>query len=150
MKNAIALAVTTAAVVLIAGAAVAGATPAGGSATVTTARTSLGPVVADAQGRTLYLFAKDTAIRSRCTGTCAVYWPPLLTGPGAVAVKGVQRSLIGTIKRPDGTRQVTFAGHPLYRFSGDAGRGQTNGEGLQDFGASWYVLSPGGKKIVRA
>jgi predicted lipoprotein with Yx(FWY)xxD motif len=117
---------------------------------VTTTRTSLGQVVADGRGRTLYLFEKDSPTRSRCSGTCAVYWPPLLKGAGPFAVKGVQRSLLGTITRADGTRQVTYAGHPLYRFSGDTARGQTNGEGLQDFGAGWYALSPTGKKIVRA
>ena len=151
MKNAFGLAFTVAVAVvfLLVGAALAGATPAARSATVTTARTGLGRVVADGSGRTLYLFEKDTATRSACSGTCAVYWPPLLAGGGAVVVKGVQRSLLGTIRRPDGTRQVSYAGHPLYRFSGDTGRGQTNGEGLHDFGAGWYALTPSGKKIGR-
>lgn len=144
MKNAFGFTVTAAIVLLLIGAAIAGATPA---AQVTTARTGLGRVVADGTGRTLYLFEKDTATRSACSSTCAVYWPPLLTGRGAVVIKGVQRSLLGTIRRPDGTRQVTYAGHPLYRFSGDTGRGQTNGEGLHDFGAGWYALTPSGKKI---
>ena len=149
MKNAFGLAVTVAVVFLLVGAALAGATPAARSAAVTTARTGLGRVVADGNGRTLYLFEKDTATRSACSGTCAVYWPPLLTGGGAVVAKGVQRSLLGTIRRPDGTRQVSYAGHPLYLFSGDTGRGQTNGEGLHDFGAGWYALTPSGKKIGR-
>jgi predicted lipoprotein with Yx(FWY)xxD motif len=61
----------------------------------------------------------------------------------------VKSSLIGTIRRADGTRQVTYAGHPLYFFSGDTARGQTNGEGLHDFGAGWYVLTAAGKKIDR-
>ena len=150
MKNAFCLIVTAAVAFLLISAAVAGATPAARSATVTTARTSLGRVVANGGGRTLYLFEKDTATRSACSGTCAVYWPPLLTrGGGAAAIKGVQRSLLGTIRRPDGTRQVTYAGHPLYLFSGDARSGQTNGEGLHDFGAGWYALTPSGKKIAR-
>ena len=62
---------------------------------------------------------------------------------------GAKKSLVGSIRRADGTRQVTYAGHPLYFFSGDAQRGQTNGEGLKDFGASWYVLAPSGTKIDR-
>ena len=66
-----------------------------------------------------------------------------------MAIKGVQRSLLGTIRRPDGTRQVTYARHPLYRFSGDTRRGDTNGEGLRDFGAGWFALTPSGKKIDR-
>ena len=78
MKNAFGLAVTVAVVFLVS-AALAGATPAARSAAVTTARTGLGRVVADGSGRTLYLFEKDTATRSACSGTCAVYWPPLLT-----------------------------------------------------------------------
>ncbi len=142
MKNVFGLTVTAVVVLLLVGAAIAGAKP---SATVTTARTVLGTVVADGSGRTLYLFQKDTASRSACAGACAVYWPPLLTSGKAVALKGVQRSLLGTIKRADGTRQVTYAGHPLYRFFGDSKRGQTNGEGLQDFGAAWYALTPSGK-----
>jgi predicted lipoprotein with Yx(FWY)xxD motif len=147
MKNAFGLTITAAVVFLLVSVAIAEATPAPRSATVTTARTGLGRVVADGGGRTLYLFENDTTTRSTCSGTCAVYWPPLLTGGGAVVIKGVQRSLLGTIRRPDGTRQVTYAGHPVYRFSGDTTRGQTNGEGLHDFGAGWYALAPSGKKI---
>jgi predicted lipoprotein with Yx(FWY)xxD motif len=149
MKNLFALVVTAAVVSLLVGVAIAAATPKAGSATVTTARTGLGRVVADGRGRTLYLFEKDTRSRSACSGTCAVYWPPLLTRGKALVVKGVQRSLLASIRRPDGTRQVTYAGHPLYLFSGDAVRGQTNGEGLRDFGAGWYALTPSGKKIDR-
>lgn len=149
MKNAFGLAVTVAVVFLLVGAAFAGATPAARSATVTTAHTGLGRVVADGSGRTLYLFEKDTTTRSACSGTCTVYWPPLLTRGGTMAIKGVQRSRLGTIRRLDGTRQVTYAGHPLYLFSGDTRRGQTNGEGLRDFGAGWFALTPSGKKIDR-
>jgi len=148
MKNAFGLTVTAAVVFLLVSAAIAGATPTARS-TVTTAHTSLGRVVADGSGRTPYLFEKDTATRSACSGTCATYWPPLLTKGGAVVIKGVQRSLLGTIRRSDGSRQVTYAGHPLYLFSGDTRRGQTNGEGLHDFGAGWYALTPAGKKIDR-
>jgi predicted lipoprotein with Yx(FWY)xxD motif len=147
MKNALGFTVAVAVVFLLVGAAIAGATPAAHSATVTTARTGLGRVVADGNGRTLYLFEKDTATRSSCSGICSTYWPPLLTRGGAVVIKGLQRPLLGTVSRPDGTRQVTYAGHPLYLFSGDSKSGQTNGEGLHDFGAGWYALTPSGKKI---
>lgn len=149
LRNAVVLVVTAAVLSLLVGVAVAAATPGAGSPTVTTARTGLGRVVTDGRGRTLYLFEKDTRTRSACSGTCAVYWPPLLTRGKALVVKGVQRSLLGSIRRPDGTRQVTDAGHPLYLFSGDAARGQTNGEGLHDFGAGWYALAPSGTKIDR-
>jgi len=80
---------------------------------------------------------------------CAAYWPPLLTNGKSIAIKGAKPSLLGSIRRADGSRQVSYAGHPLYFFSGDTRPGQTNGEGLQDFGAGWYVLTPSGKKIDR-
>lgn len=126
-------------------AALAAGAPSRGSATVTTAGTALGRIVADGQGRSLYLFEKDRRGRSACSGICATYWPPLLTNGTSVAIKGAQRSLLGSIRRADGSRQITYAGHPLYLFSGDTRRGQTNGEGLSDFGAGWYVLTPAGK-----
>jgi predicted lipoprotein with Yx(FWY)xxD motif len=119
------------------------------AATVSTARTGLGRVIVDGRGRTLYLFEKDKRGHSACSGTCAAYWPPLLTTGKPVAMGGAKASLLGTIRRADGTKQVTFAGHPLYLFSGDSKRGETTGEGLRDFGASWYVLAPSGKKIDR-
>ena len=151
MKNVFGLTVivTAAIVFLLVSAAIAGAKPAAHSATVTTARTSLGRVVANGGGRTLYLFEKDTANRSACSGACAVHWPPLLTKGGAVVIKGVKRSQLGTIRRSDGTRQVTYVGDPLDLFSGDTVCGQTNGEGLHIFGAGWYALTPAGKKIDR-
>jgi predicted lipoprotein with Yx(FWY)xxD motif len=136
------------AVVLVT-AAVAAANPAARSATVTTARTGLGQIIVDSRGRSLYLFEKDTHARSACSGVCATYWPPLLTNGQPIATKGAKHSLLGSIRRADGSRQVTYAGHPLYFFSGDSKRGQTNGEGLKDFGAGWYVLTGSGKKIDR-
>ncbi len=130
-------------------AAIAATHSAARTATVATAHSGLGRIIVDGRGRTLYLFEKDRHGRSACSGTCATYWPPLLTSAKPVAKTGVKASLIGTTKRADGTRQVTFAGHPLYFFSGDVKRGATSGEGLHDFGAGWYVLAPSGKKIDR-
>ena len=120
---------------------------AGRPATVGVAHTGLGRVLADARGHTLYLFEKDRQGHSACSGACAAYWPPVLTSGKPIAVAGAKRALLGTIRRTDGSRQVTFAGHPLYLYAGDTKRGQTNGEGLRDFGAGWYALSPSGKKI---
>ena len=148
MKNALIISVTAVAVVLV-GAAIAAANPAARSATVTTARTGLGRIIVDGRGRSLYLFEKDAHGRSACSGVCTAYWPPLLTNGRSIAIKGAKPSLLGSIRRADGSRQVSYAGHPLYFFSGDTGRGQTNGEGLTDFGAGWYVLAPTGKKIDR-
>jgi predicted lipoprotein with Yx(FWY)xxD motif len=117
--------------------------------TVATGPSGLGRILVDGRGRTLYLFEKDRRGTSSCAGLCATYWPPQLTNGKSVAGKGVRRALLGRIRRGDGTHQVTYAGHPLYVFSGDARRGQTNGEGLTDFGAGWYAVSPAGKKIDR-
>lgn len=129
------------------------ATALGGSAAreakVATGTSSLGRIVVDGRGHTLYLFEKDRRGRSTCSGACAAYWPPLLTRGKPIAIKGAKSSLLGSIRRSGGARQVTYAGHPLYLFSGDTRRGQTSGEGLADFGAGWYALTPSGKKIDR-
>jgi predicted lipoprotein with Yx(FWY)xxD motif len=127
----------------------ASATTSVAAAAVGVRHTSLGRVIVDSKGRTLYLFEKDTSRRSACSGQCAQYWPPLLTHGAPVAHAGVKQSLLGKIRRADGSQQVTYAGHPLYRYIGDSKPGQTNGEGLQDFGAGWDVLSSSGKKIER-
>jgi predicted lipoprotein with Yx(FWY)xxD motif len=119
------------------------------AATVATGSSALGRVVVDSRGRTLYLFEKDRRGTSACSAMCLLYWPPLLTSGAPNAVKGAQRSRLGSIRRADGARQVTYAGHPLYLFSGDTKPGQTNGEGLKGFGAAWYALMPSGKKIDR-
>lgn len=131
------------------GASVATAKSTARPASVATGVTGLGRIVVDDHGRSLYLFEKDEHGRSACSGVCATYWPPLLTTGKPVAVKGAKASLLGSIRRSDGRSQVTYAGHPLYLFSGDTRRGQINGEDLQDFGAGWYVLTPAGKKIDR-
>jgi predicted lipoprotein with Yx(FWY)xxD motif len=117
------------------------------AAAVGVASTPLGRVVVDSKGRTLYLFEKDTNHRSACYGQCATYWPPLLTHGKPAARAGAKQSLLGTTRRTNGSQQVTYAGHPLYRFIEDREAGQTRGEGLVEFGAGWDVLSPAGKKI---
>jgi predicted lipoprotein with Yx(FWY)xxD motif len=109
--------------------------------------TPLGRIAVDSTGRTLYLFEKDKSRRSACYGQCATYWPPLLTHGKPMARAGARQALLGTIRRADGSRQVTYAGHPLYRYVQDRKPGQTTGEGLQLFGGGWDVLSPAGKKI---
>ena len=121
-----------------------------GGAKVTLGRSTLGRVLVDGNGRTLYLFEKDKHGRSSCTGACAAYWPPLLPHAKPVAAAGVKASLLGVTRRTDGSSQVTYAGHPLYRFALDAKPGQMRGQDLHDFGAGWYVLSAAGKKIEKA
>ena len=132
-----------------AGTAFAASGPPARAATVAAAPSGLGRILVDSRGRTLYLFEKDRKGTSACSGFCTAYWPPLLAKGKSLASKGAKRSLLGSIRRADGTRQVTYAGHPLYLFSGDTKRGQTNGQGLTDFGAPWYALTPAGKTIVR-
>jgi predicted lipoprotein with Yx(FWY)xxD motif len=148
MKNVLIIAGATAAFVMVI-AATAAAAPTVRTATVTTARSGLGQIIVDGRGRTLYLFEKDAHGRSACSGVCATYWPPFLTNGKSLAGKGAKPSLLGSLRRADGSRQVSYAGHPLYFFSGDTMRGQTNGEGLQDFGAGWYALTHSGTKIDR-
>ena len=116
-------------------------------ARVALGKTSLGRVLVDAQGRTLYLFEKDTHGRSVCYGACAAYWPPLVSAAKPQPGKGVRASLLGVTKRKDGRRQVTYAGHPLYTYVGDTKAGQTTGEGLTDFGAAWDAVAASGRSV---
>jgi predicted lipoprotein with Yx(FWY)xxD motif len=125
-------------------------TTASGTASGTTVNvrgTSLGKVLVDSRGRTLYLFEKDTGSKSTCSGACASAWPPLRTSGTPKAGSGVTASLLGTTTRSDGNDEVTYNGHPLYYYAGDQKAGDTNGQDLNQFGASWYVLSPAGNKI---
>jgi predicted lipoprotein with Yx(FWY)xxD motif len=139
-----------AAVVLLAGLSAAlAATDSQTGTRVSAASSSLGRIIVDGRGRTLYLFEKDKRDHSACSGACAMYWPPVITHGKPIAGRGVKTSLLGTIRRANGARQVTYAGHPLYRYLLDTKSGQTNGEGLQDFGGGWDALSPAGKKIER-
>jgi predicted lipoprotein with Yx(FWY)xxD motif len=118
-------------------------------ASVRVATSSLGRMLVDGRGRTLYLFEKDRGGRSACSGSCASFWPPLLTKGQARAGAGVKASLLGTTRRAGGAVQVTYAGHPLYTFSLDRRRGQTSGEGLDDFGAHWYAVGTSGRKLTK-
>ena len=113
-------------------------------------KTALGKVLVDAHGRTLYLFEKDKRGVSACYGACATYWPPLLSPAKARPGSGVRASLLGVTRRANGRRQVTHAGHPLYTYAGDTKAGQTAGEGLKNFGASWDVVSASGRAVEPA
>lgn len=114
---------------------------------VTTHSTSLGPVVAGPDGRTVYLFEKDKGTASSCSGACATTWPPVTTSAAPSATGLAKAKLLGTTHRSDGKVQVTYAGHPLYYFAGDRAATDVTGEGLKNFGAGWYVLKPTGQKI---
>jgi predicted lipoprotein with Yx(FWY)xxD motif len=112
--------------------------------------TALGSVLVDARGRTLYAFDKDRKGTSTCEAACATYWPPLVARTTPHGSNGVHQSLLGHIRRRDGRRQVTYAGHPLYTFVGDKAPGQTTGQRLTNFGAEWYVLAASGHTVERS
>jgi predicted lipoprotein with Yx(FWY)xxD motif len=118
-------------------------------AVVSTAKTSLGQIIVTSNGRTLYLFEKDRNGKSACSGQCAVFWPPLITSGKPIVTGGARASLIGTTRRADGRLQVTYNHHPLYTFVKDTKAGQTNGEGVNAFGAGWNAMSPAGAKIEK-
>jgi len=117
------------------------------AALVSLRKTALGSILVDARGRTLYLFEKDRNGVSMCNSACAKYWPPLTSDGTPRAGKGVQQSLLRRSRTHNGTRQVNYAGHPLYLFVGDKRPGQATGEGLDDFGAEWYAVAANGHKV---
>ena len=140
----------TAAVVasIAAALALAGGTQTSGTK-VALATTPLGRVLVDSKGITLYDFVKDKGTTSACYGACAALWPPLTTKGKPVAGLGVRASLLGTTKRKDGKFEVTYNGHPLYYFVTDRKPGQTTGQGVNQFGGPWWVISAAGKEIHR-
>ena len=117
--------------------------------TVKIAKTRVGRILVDSKGITLYDFVVDKHGKSACYGACAALWPPLLTTGKPHAGPGVRASLLGTTKRKDGKLEVTYNGHPLYYWVADHKPGQTTGQGLNQFGGPWWVLSSGGKEIHR-
>jgi len=124
-----------------------GKTATGGTARVSVASSPLGQILVDGRGRTLYLFEKDTGTTSACEGSCASIWPPLTTTGKPLAGQGALDGELGTTPRADGALEVTYNGHPLYAYAGDTKPGDTTGQGLDQFGAEWYVLSPTGDKL---
>ena len=120
------------------------------AATVGLRTTSLGQILVDSQGRSLYLFEKDTGTASTCYGACTGIWPPLTVSGTPNAGAGVAADKLGTSTRTDGKTEVTYNGHPLYYYAADTAPGQTQGQGLNQFGAGWDVLAPNGNKIEGA
>ena len=104
----------------------------------------LGKIIVNEQGMTLYDFHKDKGTTSSCYGACAGIWPPLTTEGEPTGAMGVSASKLGTTKRKDGTTQVTFAGHPLYTYTGDSKPGEANGNDYSSYGGQWYALLPSG------
>jgi predicted lipoprotein with Yx(FWY)xxD motif len=130
--------------------------PAGGSSAsasttgtvITTHAGSAGAFLTAGSGRTVYLWAKDGMNMSACSGACASAWPPVLASGQLTATGGAKASDLGTITRSDGTKQVTYDGHPLYYFVGDSAAGQTNGQASDNFGAKWWLVAPSGAEIT--
>jgi predicted lipoprotein with Yx(FWY)xxD motif len=125
----------------------AGTTAQPAAGTVRAATTKLGRILVDSRGRSLYLFEQDKGTASTCYGACASLWPPLTVSGSPKAGAGIVAAKLGTSKRKDGKAEVTYNGHPLYYYAGDQKPGDTTGEGLNQFGAPWDVLSTSGKGI---
>jgi len=124
--------------------------PVTGAATVEVSESAdFGPILVDGEGMSLYVFMADTqdSGTSACTGDCAAEWPPLMTDGDPVVGAGVDGTRLGTITRDDGSLQVTYNGWPLYRFAGDTAPGDTNGQGIDEFGGLWFLVSPAGEAI---
>jgi predicted lipoprotein with Yx(FWY)xxD motif len=122
------------------------ATPARKGAVVRVVSSQFGRVVADRRGEALYLFDKEQGERSRCYGECAKAWPPLLAKGKPRAGGGANRGLLGTTRRRDGKRQVTYAGHPLYYYVDDS-PGQILCHNVAEFGGLWLVVKPNGTAV---
>ena len=117
--------------------------PASDSLVVTTRRSDYGTVLFDGRGQAIYLFEKETTDRPECYGSCAVAWPPVLTGARPDAAGAARADLLGTTQRRDGTTQVTYDGHPLYYYVDD-GAGQILCHNVNEFGGLWLVVTPTG------
>jgi predicted lipoprotein with Yx(FWY)xxD motif len=119
------------------------------SLTLTVQHSPVGPILATGAGNTLYDFAPDTPTHSACVNDgCVFQWPPLVVdGPVRVA-RGLDSSLVGTLKRPDGSTQLSYGGHPLYTYNMDVTPGIVMGQGIDQDGGLWYVIDPEGKQIT--
>jgi predicted lipoprotein with Yx(FWY)xxD motif len=117
---------------------------------ITTKTSSGGSFLTNSAGRAVYLFLADSTGKSACDGACAAAWPPVIAAGQPTAAGSAQATDLGTITRSDGTKQVTYDGHPLYYFSGDTGPGTDKGQGIDGFGAKWWLVAPTGSSITTA
>ena len=118
-----------------------------GSTVIATASSSGSTFLTDG-GRAVYLWVADKGGKSACSGGCEDEWPPVTATGTVTASGGAMAGSLGTITRPDGTKQVTYNGHPLYFFSGDSGSGMAGGQGENDFGAKWWLVSASGSDVT--
>jgi predicted lipoprotein with Yx(FWY)xxD motif len=121
------------------------------SLTLTLQRSPAGPILATGGGNTLYDFVPDTPTHSACLNDgCVFQWPPLIrSGPVRVG-RGVDPALVGTLRRPDGSTQLSYGGHPLYSYNLDVTAGMVTGQGIDQDGGLWYVLDARGKQVITA
>ena len=129
-------------------ASAASGSPAATSTIITTESASGRKFLISGTGHAIYLWAKDGKNSSACTGACASAWPPVPATGKVTATGGAVSSDLGSITRSDGTKQVTYDGHPLYYFAGDSGPGQANGQGSDNFGAKWWLVAPSGADVT--
>jgi len=121
------------------------------SLTLTLQKSPVGPVLATGNGNTLYDFVPDTPTHSACLNDgCVFQWPPLVVHGPVRVENGLDPSLVGSLKRPDGSTQVSYGGHPLYTYALDVTPGMVTGQAIDQDGGLWYVLGPRGKQITEA
>jgi predicted lipoprotein with Yx(FWY)xxD motif len=121
-----------------------------GAVMVSAQDTRVGKILVDGKQMTLYIFEKDKGGKPTCTGACATAWPPLVTTDKVEAGSGVNASWLSTADRPDGTKQVTYHGWPLYHYAKDTKPGDMTGQALNQFGGAWYVMdATKGEKIEK-
>jgi len=117
--------------------------------TLSTETSPVGRILATGSGHTLYAFAPDTASHSACvSATCTYVWPPLIAHGTPTVAHGLRASLVGTIRRAGGARQVTYGGHPLYTYVTDPAPGAVMGQALDQSGGYWYVVAPSGRIVT--
>ena len=122
--------------------------PVTGEATVNVADVgTYGSALVTGDGKPLYVFSLDTGDKSACTGDCTSEWIPLASQGTPAAGDGVDATKLGTITRDDGTMQVTYNGHPLYTFADDTGSGDAGGQGMEDNGGTWSLISATGDMV---
>jgi predicted lipoprotein with Yx(FWY)xxD motif len=121
------------------------------SLTLTLTHSPIGPILVTGGGDTLYDFVPDTPTHSACvSNVCVLQWPPLVTNGPVRLGNGVDRSLVGTLRRPDGSSQLSYGGHPLYTYNGDVSPGVVMGQAINQDGGLWYVLNAKGQQITTA
>jgi predicted lipoprotein with Yx(FWY)xxD motif len=120
------------------------------SLTLMVQRSPAGPILATGGGNTLYDFVPDTSKHSACVDDgCVFQWPPLLESGRVLVGSGVDSALVGTLRRPDGSAQLSYGGHPLYTYNLDVSPGVVMGQGIDQNGGLWYVLDPRGKQVTK-